>query len=266
MPRKPQFLHPLRVIRTCLGHTQPSFARLLGCSPITIQRIENGSLAISRKMAYTIMEATGADPVHLRTEPRGEAIDMMGQPYSKQSYDACNKILPLTDSEILFLVKKIVSYAELMLIASQPGAKYRTRAVFAEIVESFQKAADDFDLKTKIHDFLIEKGSVDKRIYRVSDLRKFPKFADIIGFKDEKRFSPDKLIPHSRPKGWIRDYFLIEEPVLPPDIAMKLPSKKLYLMDDERELPEELKKMVDQALYWEITEFRLSLTEPPQGP
>jgi hypothetical protein len=44
---------------------------------------------------------------------------------------------------------------------------------------------------------------VDKRKYRVSDLRRFPEFAEIIGYRDDKRFQPDKIIEYHRPKGWI---------------------------------------------------------------
>lgn len=62
MPKKPRMNHPVRQMRTCLGHTQATFAKLVGCSAIAIQRIENGSLRLSPKLAHTIAEATDADP------------------------------------------------------------------------------------------------------------------------------------------------------------------------------------------------------------
>ena len=231
---------------------------MVGCSTIAIQRIENGSLPLSHKMAYTIMEATGADPVHLRAGAK--AMDMMGREYTKDSYEFLRNVLPCTDDECRLLLGKIVSYAELLLVASQRGTQYKTRAVFAETVEALENIAEAFNLKRSIHSFLIEKGSVDKRNYRVSDLRKFPEFARIIGFKDDKRFSPDKLVPHVRPRGWIPDYFLDEEPVLPPDAEMKIRPNAVYIIDAERPIPNALRDIIDQALYWRIKEFRLDLT------
>ena len=45
----------------------------------------NSSLPLSHKMAYAIMEATGAEPVQLSAGANGKALDMMGQEYSKDS-------------------------------------------------------------------------------------------------------------------------------------------------------------------------------------
>ena len=39
-------MHPVRQVRTCLGYSQPAFAKLVGCSAIAIQRIENGTLKL----------------------------------------------------------------------------------------------------------------------------------------------------------------------------------------------------------------------------
>jgi hypothetical protein len=151
-----------------------------------------------------------------------------------------------------------------MLHEANRGKQFKMRAVFSEIQDSFVKIADDFHLKGAIHNYLTENGHVDKRKYRVSDLRKFPEFARMIGYNDDKRFSPDKIIPYDRPKGWIPEYFLDETPVLPPDVEMKLRPNADYYIENERPVPEVLKSLIDQALYWKINEFRLSLVDPPQ--
>jgi DNA-binding XRE family transcriptional regulator len=266
MPRKPKFTHPLRTIRECLGYTQASFAKFIGCSAITIQRIENGSLSMSRRLAYTIMEATGADPVALRLGQAGKALDMLGREYSKSSLDFYHQVLPCDEKEFRYLVLTLSHYSQLMLIASNRGNHFKMRTVFGEILNSFKEIAEDFQLKNPIHNYLIETGHLDKRKYRVSDLRKFPEFARLIGYKDDKRFNPDKIIPYDRPKGWIPEYFLDEMPILPPDAEMKLRPNSTYIIDNERPIPQALKDIVDQALYWEIKEFRLSLVDPSQRP
>jgi transcriptional regulator with XRE-family HTH domain len=264
MPKKPKFIHPVRQVRTCLGRTQEAFARMLGCSTITIQRIENGSLELSSKLANTIMEATGVDPASLRSGPTGKALDFSGKEYNKDSFDFYHKALPCDVKEFKYLVLSLSHYLQLMLLTSNRANQLKMRAVFHEIQNSFVKIAEDFHLKDGIHNYLIENGYVDKRKYRVSDLRKFPEFARIIGYKDDKRFSPDKIIPYVRPKGWIPNYILIESAILPPEADMKLPSNASYIIDNERPLPEELKNIFDQALYWKIKEFRLSFVDPPQ--
>ncbi len=86
MPRKPQFLHPVRQVRTCLGLSQPAFASLIGCAAITVQRIEIGTLPFAPKLAISIFEATGADPVSLLAAPDAKALDTWGRPYTKEAY------------------------------------------------------------------------------------------------------------------------------------------------------------------------------------
>lgn len=94
------------------------------------------------------------------------------------------------------------------------------------------------------------------------DLRKFSEYARIIGYKDNKRHKPDKLISFNIPRGWIVEYFLHEKAVLPHGADRKL-RDAMYLIDDERPIPPEVKEAADQALYWEIIEFRSSYAAKP---
>jgi DNA-binding XRE family transcriptional regulator len=262
MPRKPRFIHPVRQVRTCLGHSQPSFAKLIGCSAVAVQRIENGKLRLSRKLANSIMEATGADPVSLRAGREAKAMDMMGCEFSKRSYEFYKHALPCDEKEWKFLLVKIFHQLQLLFGASNRGGKYKTYAVNAALQEAMTKIADDFNLTDSIRNYLIEKGEVDKRIYRVSDLRKFSQYARILGFKDNKRYKPGTLIPFKIPHGWLRNYFVHEKPVLPPGADLKLLDAK-YIIDDERFIPDLIKEAVAQALYWEIIEFRADWSEKP---
>ena len=171
MPRKPKILHALRVIRKCLGHTQASFAAYIGCSTITIQRIENGSLRISPKLANVIMEATGADPAALRSTTTGKAMDMAGHKYTKSSFKFYHKGIPCDPKEFRYLALTLSHYMQLMLLASNRDGQLKMRAVFSKIQESFVTIAAASRLKDGIHNYLTENGYVDRRKYRVSDLR-----------------------------------------------------------------------------------------------
>ena len=208
------------------------------------------------------MEATGADPVSLRAGRDAKAMDMMGHEYTKQSYNFARNVLPCDDKELKSLLMSIFHQIELLFIASARGGKYKTYAVNEALQRVLFNLADDFDLTNTIHNFLIEKGSVAKRIYRVSDLRKFSEYARILGFKDSKRYKPDKLISFIRPHGWLKSYYLAEKPVLPHGANMKL-RDALYIIDDERYIPPEIKEAVAQALYWEIIEFQADFSEKP---
>jgi DNA-binding transcriptional regulator YiaG len=254
MPRKAQSNHPVRQVRTILKLSQASFATTIGCSTIAVQRIENGSLKLSSKLANAIMEATGAEPASLR-KPDGEARDMMGHKYSLKSFEFRKKVLPVDESKLKDYVHTLVRYTELLLIASERGGKSKADAVFSAIQESLKRIAEDFRLEESIEKFLLEKGSFRERSYRVSDLRKFSDYAQILGFKDDKRYSPEKVVKFKIPRGWILDYLLYERPVLPHGADMKLRDAE-YILDEDRPIPDVIKDALKEAEYWEIIEFR----------
>ena len=254
MPKRPRFIHPARQVRTCLAHTQASFAKLLGCSTITIQRIENGSLRLSEKLANTMLEATGANPTALL---KGKALDMDGKPFTKESSDNFKALVSCVDNRQHYR-QMLFSWIELILIASERAGQSKTDAVVVNIQTFLKKLAVDFNLDKNIKGFLVERGSIKKRSYRVSDLRKFPAYAKIIGFKDNKRFKPQKILAFEMPAGWIHDFALLNEhPILPRELEKKY-RDKTYLLDFERPLPKDIQEDVSKALYWRIDKFRLA--------
>ena len=73
MPRPPKDpTNPVRVIRTATGLTQPKFAELVGTSAITIQKVENGGLALSRELAGKIALMFPKDSLRLGVITRAE--------------------------------------------------------------------------------------------------------------------------------------------------------------------------------------------------
>lgn len=118
------------------------------------------------------------------------------------------------------------------------------------------KMAKKHDLTDRVRKFLVERVSVRERIYWVSDLRNFPDYAGIIGFKDDRQYRPDKLVEFEIPHGWIDNYLLHESPVLPHGPDRKLRDAQ-YILDFDRYIPEHIEEAIDQALNWEIKEFRL---------
>ena len=102
------------------------------------------------------------------------------------------------------------------------------------------------------------------RIYLVRDLRRFPEYARIIGFKDNKRFKPDKQVTFEIPTGWIPPFALLEEaPVLPKD-APKEYRENHYILDLDRPLPKELQDYVNKTkMVWRIEDFLTRFADSP---
>ena len=262
MPIKPRFIHPVRQVRTCLGHSQPAFAKMIGCSAVAIQRIENGTLKLSPKLANSILEATGADPVSLLAGKDAQALDMQGHPYTKDAYQFLKNVLPCDEQEWKNLLLAIFHQLQLLFVVSDLGGKHKTYAVNDALQTALVKLADDFNLTQSIQNFLIKEGHVQTRKYRVGDLRKFSEYARILGYKDNKRFKADKVIPFTIPRGWIVEYLLYEKAILPHGADRKLRDAE-YVLDSERPIPPEVKEAMDQALYWEIVEFRSNYASKP---
>src|ERR1039458_4258684 len=173
MPRKPRVTHPLRDIRHALNMTQQAFAKFVGCSAIAIQRIENRSMKkMSREMADRILEATGANPFELLAGRK--AVDVKGQPYSKQSFDEYQSWLKTNLYDRQYYHGHLARYLELLLIASERAGQLKLHCVNAALQHSFARIGEDFGLKNNIHGHLIEQGKIRKRVYLVRDLRKDP--------------------------------------------------------------------------------------------
>lgn len=254
MPRKPRFLHPVRQVRNCLGHTQESFAKLIGCSAITVQRIENGSLKLSPRLAERIMDATGALP---RSLLRGKsALGMEGQPYSKEAHDAFIN-LPLNhEVDFQHYVIAAKRYLHLLLMGAHRAPRGKFYACFDSFTRFLKQAADEFDLEKHIDGFLKEQGSALTCIYLVRDLRRFPEYARILGYKDNKRFKPDRQVTFPIAFGWIPKFALLRMvPVLPKD-APKEFREKHYVLDFDRPLPKEIWDYLSSTkMVWRIKEF-----------
>jgi transcriptional regulator with XRE-family HTH domain len=220
----------------CLGHSQPSFAKLIGCSPRAIERIENDTLQLSPKLAIRILEATGADPFSLLTGRNGKALDINGKAYSKEAYRFYKGALPCDEKETQILLLKVFDQFQLLFHASNRGGKFKTYVLNRALQTALLGLADDFDLTKSINDILIKSGNSNKRAYRVSDLRKFSEYARILGYTDDERYASDDIKEFLLPRGWLQEYYLVEKPVLPHGADMKLRNAK-YILDSERDIP-----------------------------
>jgi transcriptional regulator with XRE-family HTH domain len=179
MPRKPKFNHPLRVCRQAAGMTQPQLAVGVGCSKVTIQKIENGDLALSPKLAWRLEHAIGANGSELVKGKKGKALDRFGNPFTTQSFQRHK------NSGFSFSRTNMLDAVDLVLKAAcQPGGKLRP--VFHSLCEWLQSTRDGFKLGPHIDALLKQRKRKDSATMTYGEWRKNP-LAEYYGFKDDKK-------------------------------------------------------------------------------
>ncbi|MCX6904155.1 MAG: hypothetical protein NTW03_11905, partial [Verrucomicrobia bacterium] len=104
-------------------------------------------------------------------------------------------------------------------------------------------------------------GRVQSQTYRVADLRKFPELGHILGFKDNKRYKPDKKINFTVPVGWISEYAYLQLKLELPEDLQKQFSDKVILYDGDRPLPEEFRDAARQATCYRVVDFHLRYSD-----
>ena len=199
-----------------------------------------------------VFEQAGANPSALL---EGKALDMEQKPYTKKSFDDFKSKLGCVDYS-QDNRRWLFHYVELLLMASTRGGQDKAAAVVVSIARFLKKLAKDFNLEKNINGILIENGCIKKRAYRVSDLRKYPIYAGIIGYQDNKRFKPTKIIKFEITEWWIHGFIALQEsPVLPKELE-KLHKNTSFIIDGDRPIPQEMRDWLDKALYWKIKFFQ----------
>lgn len=86
--RKTAIRHPLKRVRSIIGIDQRTVANRVKCSLVTIKRIEQGTLALSRSLADKLEASLGVSAAYLR---HGKAshnpITPTGEPFTKDTFD-----------------------------------------------------------------------------------------------------------------------------------------------------------------------------------
>lgn len=79
MAKKETYSHIVREIRRVLGWSQEYLAQQLNCAMITVNKIENGSLAISKRLALRIEGLTDVPFEHILANRRGKPRNRIGE-------------------------------------------------------------------------------------------------------------------------------------------------------------------------------------------
>jgi transcriptional regulator with XRE-family HTH domain len=149
MPRAVTHRHVLRDLRGTIGKTQSQLAQMIGVQPITVNRIENGSLKkISPHLAVRIQLATGISISELVKGQGGKLIDCFGRPYSNETFARWKKAFKqASEDDAIESAKKLHWWLEVLLRAA---ARYRGgtgyNGAVATLIQSMEKIRRDFGL------------------------------------------------------------------------------------------------------------------------
>ena len=165
MPLRPRNTHPIRDIRSILGKTQPQFAALVGTSAITIKRIENGTLALSDKLAARIWAATGAMQIELLQGAKGRALSPGGTPYTLETFHRWAAVWNHTTQETaLDRAKELSGFVELLCSAAAGGRKSSLRSVYTALATAVDEVCRDYGLDTKVTRLFETKGVITRSL------------------------------------------------------------------------------------------------------
>lgn len=81
MPLQPKEIRPIRLIRKTLGLNQAEMGKLLGIARPTVERLENGTLAMPHRIVEQYHRQTGCDIVD--GEP---ASTIAGEPFTREAF------------------------------------------------------------------------------------------------------------------------------------------------------------------------------------
>lgn len=156
MPRKPSHPHVLRDLRNTIGKTQAEFATMVGVKPITINRIENGTLAISALLSIRIQVQTGISISELAKGRRGKLIDHFGGRYTADRFAWWRKkFRRASEDNAIEAARNLGWWMEVLLRSaarSRNGASYN--GVVAALIQSLGAIRSDFGLTAMTNELL----------------------------------------------------------------------------------------------------------------
>jgi DNA-binding XRE family transcriptional regulator len=150
MPRKPTHRSIVRDIRVVLGLTQTALAKRLGTTTITINRIENGSLKISRRLALRLSWSTGVKYQDIVTNAPGRPQTWHGELRGDRLDELDQKARNLSAEQLGTIIDDVKYRAELILKAVLADAPRKLWSLDAAIQTAFDGLEEEFGLRRSV--------------------------------------------------------------------------------------------------------------------
>jgi transcriptional regulator with XRE-family HTH domain len=154
MPRPVRVKSRIRDLRAIIGKTQREFALSIGISPIALNRIENGTLRLSRRVAFKIVFETRVDPRCLYGKLR-TLRTQAGEPYTLEFYNKWKDVSFFQDEQLkqeasMWATEWIGGWADILFRASVLGYRKQMWQVCIEILDTLERCRIDFNLARPI--------------------------------------------------------------------------------------------------------------------
>jgi transcriptional regulator with XRE-family HTH domain len=154
MPRRPTKLHVLRTIREILGLSQVAFAKKIGVAPVTIKKIENHTVPMSKNTAELIGAFTGASQEQLLENTRpAEPKNHWGDPYTKEWFETEYKS-EITKGLVDTYVADITVKAQMALDACASVRSRDGEAVAIAFLIAIEDITHKFQLDSKVNELM----------------------------------------------------------------------------------------------------------------
>jgi transcriptional regulator with XRE-family HTH domain len=210
MPRPATTNHPLRQVREILGITQIELAKRVGCSPVTIKKIENRKLIPGEKLIRRLAAETDVHS-HILLDPEARLTDRQGKPLSREAHE--EKVMLgrlISAKKVSFFVRMFSMMIEALLDASLEPAQPKIHHVFNALCDTLNELKADFDLDAEVEKILPNPNPL------------LHTWAVGIAIAAEQKKIPLKLDPKARQQRYQKRRETIE---LKKDVSPKKPSR-----------------------------------------
>lgn len=152
MPRPVRVKSRIRDLRAIIGKTQREFALLIGISPIALNRIENGTLALSARVLNKIVTETGVDPRSITGRGRALRTFREGKEYMPGYHNQWRESQFWPDKQTVAIrsAQKISMLVDILFRASVFGRRTKLWRVWSEIYECLDRCRVEFNLEQPI--------------------------------------------------------------------------------------------------------------------
>ena len=152
MPRPARVKSPIRDLRAIIGKTQREFALSIGISPIALNRIENGTLALSAGVLTKIVTETGVDPRSITGRVRALRTFREGKEYVPGYYNQWreSQFSPDKQTAAIRQAQKISMLVDILFRASVAGRRTKLWHLWSEIYTCLDRCRVKFNLEQPI--------------------------------------------------------------------------------------------------------------------
>ena len=146
MPRKPSNRSIIREIRQVLGWTQLQLANRLGVTLSTLNRVENGSLKISRRLALRLCWATGVPYADIVSNKEGPPQTLRGPLSPETLVRMDQEVRELKPQDLKMLATNVAWLAESLFRAAFEDAPAKLWSLDAAIQAELAELETEFGL------------------------------------------------------------------------------------------------------------------------